>query len=108
MLVVSTLLWGGCVSCEQYFMLGKSHGCCNPDGHCKRKPPSEGKSGALCSQIAFDHQKSIGVQFGLPVTTQTAFELRAPEIVVLAKRRTNRPADPSPPDLHLLHSVFLI
>ena len=108
MLVVSTLLWGGCVSCEQYFMLGQPHGCCNPDGHCKTKSPSKSKSGASCSQIAFDHQKSIDLQFDLPVTTHAAFELPLPEIAVQAQRRANRPADPLPPELNLLHSVFLI
>jgi hypothetical protein len=37
LLLVATLLWGGCVACPQYFQapLAKKS-CCDPAGHCKR------------------------------------------------------------------------
>jgi hypothetical protein len=37
LLLVATLLWGGCVACPQFFqspVVKKS--CCDPAGHCKR------------------------------------------------------------------------
>src|SRR4030095_2022420 len=38
LLVVATFMWGGCVSCEQYFMFpGKQQpSCCNKSGQCER------------------------------------------------------------------------
>src|SRR5215470_19481863 len=37
LVVVATFLWGGCVSCEQYFMFpGKHQPCCNKSGQCER------------------------------------------------------------------------
>jgi hypothetical protein len=39
-LLVSTLLWGGCLSCSQFFMLtaNGSQPCCTPTGQCHRVP----------------------------------------------------------------------
>src|SRR5437764_15078900 len=36
-LLVATLLWGGCVACPQFFQppIAKKS-CCDPAGHCKR------------------------------------------------------------------------
>src|SRR5215510_2950234 len=37
LVVVATFLWGGCVSCEQYFMFpGKHQPCCTKSGQCER------------------------------------------------------------------------
>jgi hypothetical protein len=108
LLLVTTLLWGGCVSCEQYFMFGQPHGCCNPDGHCKRKAPVKDGSGRDCKQIAFDHQKGIDLHFDLPVVTLAKIGLPLRNIEVLTRWRDVLPSDPSPPDLQVLHSIFLI
>ena len=104
-----TLLWGGCVSCEQYFMFGKSHGCCNPDGHCKTKGPGKSNPGRNCTQIAFEHQKGIDLHFDLPVAAATqALALPVRAIELLPRCDDPRVIAPSPPDLQLLHSTFLI
>jgi hypothetical protein len=108
LLLVTTLLWGGCISCEQYFMFGQSHGCCNPDGHCKRKTPVKDGSGRDCKQIAFDHYKGIDLHFDLPVVSLAKIGLPLRNREVLARWRAVLPSDPSPPDLQALHSTFLI
>jgi hypothetical protein len=108
LLLVTTLLWGGCVSCEQYFMFGQSHGCCNPDGHCKKKAPVKSGAGRDCNQIAFNHQKSIDLHFDLPAVTVERIALPVPRTESLRLRRDALPLDPSPPDLQVLHSIFLI
>lgn len=45
-LLVATLLWGGCIACPQFFQppIAKKS-CCDPAGHCKRTKtnPSEQK-----------------------------------------------------------------
>lgn len=104
-----TLLWGGCISCEQYFTFGKSHGCCDADGHCKTKAPSKKNSPRRdCNQIAFDHHKSIDLHFDLPVTTAERIPLRLPRVDVVPRGREALSIDPSPPDLQVLYSTFLI
>jgi hypothetical protein len=107
LLLVTTLIGGGCISCEQYFMFGSSHGCCNPDGHCKTKAPAKNSSGRDCKQIAFDHQKGIDLHFDLPsvAVERIALPLRTVELL---RWHDALPLDPSPPDLQVLHSIFLI
>lgn len=108
LLLLSTVLWGGCVSCEQYFTFGKSHGCCNPDGRCKTKAPTKNNSGRECKQIAFDHHKGINLHFGLPVVAIATISVPAADEDTFWHRYTAVPFDPSPPDFQILHSVFLI
>ncbi|MBV8830489.1 MAG: hypothetical protein JO108_14785 [Acidobacteriaceae bacterium] len=107
-LLVMTLLWGGCISCEQYFMFGQSHGCCNPDGHCKRKAPVKNSRARDCNQIAFDHQKGIDPHFDLPVVAVERIALPVRKVELFPRWRDALPLDPSPPDLQVLHSIFLI
>ena len=109
LLLVTTLVWGGCISCDQYFSFGNSHGCCNPNGHCKRTGPSQ-KSGSdrECKLIAFDKQKPIGVHFALPAVLADAVAPLVASPPALAQSRDAIPADTSPPDLQVLNSVFLV
>lgn len=106
-LLVATLIWGGCISCDQFFMFSGSHNCCNPDGHCK-KEPGKNSSGRECKQIAFDHQKAFDLHFDLPVVAVVKIEL--PIAASETSHYSHRPAliDSSPPDLQIVNSVFLI
>ncbi|SRR5579884_2572899 len=108
LLLVTTVIWGGCLSCEQYFMFGQSHGCCNPDRHCKRKAPVKDNSIRDCKQIAFHHQAGIDLHFDFPLVSGEAIALPAGNMEGLPHWRDVLPIDPSPPDLQLLHSTFLI
>jgi hypothetical protein len=108
LLLVTTLLWGGCISCEQYFMFGQSHGCCSPDGHCKRKAPVKNSPARDCKQLAFDHQKGFDIHFDLPVIAVERIALPVRNVELLSRWRDALPFDPSPPDLQVLHSIFLI
>jgi hypothetical protein len=108
LLLVTTALWGGCVSCEQYFMFHGTKECCNPDGHCKTKASAKSNSGRECSQIAFDHQKSIHLHIDLPVVAVLRVQLPVPAIQTFSRLHDSTPVDPSPPDLQVLHSSFLI
>jgi hypothetical protein len=109
LLLLTTLVWGGCISCEQYFMFGGAKSCCSPDGHCKtKKPPTKQNPGRECSQIAFDHHKSIDHHIELPLIA--VVELAIPELEIESVERWHSvvPIEPSPPDLQVLHSTFLI
>jgi hypothetical protein len=89
-------------------MRGGPHGCCNPDGRCKTKTPGKKGSGAVCNQIAFDHQKTIDLHFDLPGMAVRSIEIPLPRIYYVSGRGEEWRIDPSPPDLQILHSVFLI
>ena len=108
LLVVTTLIWGGCISCEQYFMWPGVKSCCAPDGHCKTKPPTQQDPGRECKQIAFDHQKSVDLHIDLPVVAIVALDLALRTVEPLVALHSTNPVQPSPPDLLVLHSIFLI
>jgi hypothetical protein len=108
LLLLTTLIWGGCISCEQYFMFGGAKSCCAPDGHCKTKSPTQKDSERECKQIAFDHQKSVDLHIDLPMVAVVTVDLPLPSVQSLAAWLDSSAVDPSPPDLQILHSTFLI
>jgi len=83
--------------------------CCGPDGHCKTKTPAQQKdSGRECKQIAFGHQKSVDLHVDLPVLAVVTFELPLRTIQPGAAWGSTTAIEPSPPELQILHSTFLI
>jgi hypothetical protein len=109
LLLLSTLVWGGCISCEQYFMWPGAKGCCAPDGHCKTKnAPAKQDPGRGCKQIAFDHQKSIDHHIDLPVVATAAIDLPIRTVELFPRGDGPNPIKGSPPDLQVRHSIFLI
>jgi hypothetical protein len=108
LLLVITAVWGGCVSCEQFFTLGRSHGCCNPAGNCKRSPGQKGGSERECKLIAFDKQKGIDLHFDLPAVHVERIARSVRWVEVLTTWRDSVPPDSSPPGLQVLNSVFLV
>jgi hypothetical protein len=90
-------------------MFGGAKGCCSPDGHCKtKKPPTKQETGRECNQIAFDHQKTIDHHVDLPVLAAVEINLPLRAIEGLELWHGVNPVEPSPPDLQILHSTFLI
>jgi hypothetical protein len=108
LLLLTTLVGGGCISCEEYFMFGGSKSCCSPDGHCKPKNSPTKETGRECNQNAFEHHGSINHHIELPVvaTVGVEFALRAMEGLDAGHGANS--IEPSPPDLQVLHSIFLI
>jgi hypothetical protein len=82
--------------------------CCSPDGHCKTKTPAPQNSKRECQQIAFDHQKSVDFQIDLPIAAAVQIDLPASAVEAPERWHGTNPIEPSPPDLHVLHSTFLI
>jgi hypothetical protein len=109
LLLVTTLIGGGCISCEQYFMWPGAKTCCAPDGHCKTKTaPVKAGTERECKQIAFDHQKLISLHVELPVIAAVWIAPPAPMMERFPGWQGTKPIEPSPPDLQVLHSTFLI
>jgi hypothetical protein len=109
LLLLTTLMWGGCVSCEQFFMWRGAKGCCGQNGRCKTKQaPAGERAGAPCTQIAYDHEKSNDHPVSLPVVEVRLEPLSTPVLDHLVRHETAEAAGPAPPDLLVLHSTFLI
>src|SRR5215813_10525208 len=66
LVVVATFMWGGCVSCEQYFMFpGKHQPCCNKSGQCERPGKNSPKPEKQdCNRLAF--QRNTPAHVPLP------------------------------------------
>ena len=89
-LVVMTLLWGGCVSCSEFFMFDHSHACCQKDHEC------------VVSTLGDLHAAPAA----LPALE--AAEVLAPVEIAAAAEIVALPPEPLPPDRLALLSTFLI
>jgi hypothetical protein len=99
-LLVAVLLWGGCISCSQYFQFSASHGCCDPVGHCRPTPVSKTCSIQPMHVTALAHCVA-------PDATVASLTL-APPVPLFAALSEVAIVKESPPDLCKLHSVFRI
>ena len=106
-MMVITLMWGGCISCPQFFMFpGVKKSCCTKSGQCER--PTKSAPAKECQRISLELQDATHLLLDLPPAV-TSSDLLAPVAAPLALRRSATPAvEPSPPDLNVLHSTFLI
>lgn len=105
LLLAVALVWGGCVSCSQYFVFASSHGCCNPTGHCGKVPTPNAKE---CRILPVAPAKAVAV--APPVVTAVILPVAAPApaLPVRMEREAFVPTDALPPDLYLHYSVFRI
>lgn len=107
LLLLTTLVWGGCISCEQFFMWPSVKSCCGTNGRCKTKKSPGSQRTRECKQIAFEHQKSFHLDKDVSVLGHASDFLpriaepftRWPRLDVIG---------PSPPDWQALHATFLI
>jgi hypothetical protein len=109
LLLVVTLLWGGCLSCSQYFMFANSRtGCCNPT-HCGKTPTTPASKDCHIQPLALTKTYAASGQPSLRAVAAPALPVEAD----LASAFSTQPLafvplQASPPNLCLLHSVFRI
>ena len=112
LMVVATQMWGGCVSCEQFFMFPVAHrSCCNEAGKCQRPAKQNPKSAKQdCNLLAF--APSAAKQLAAPSISVWKMAITHRDVVHasirVAPRTTDIEVDPSPPDLQALYGTFLI
>ena len=82
--------------------------CCSPHGRCKTPAPASPQKNRECKQIAFDHQKTVDHDIDLPMIAAVKIDPPLPAIESIAGRHGLILVEPSPPDLQVLHSIFLI
>ena len=104
-LLVVTLLWGGCISCPQFFMLQTAEkSCCNKAGQCER--PSKTAPVKECKQMPLEAHSFISLAVDFSADNLFLSAGAAPQ---LTAAHLEAPAGaPSPPDLTILNSSFLI
>lgn len=117
-LVLSTYLWGGCVSCEQFFMVPAAKDDCCKHGKCKRssqsdpKPSQSSEPERSCATMPFSHQDTdttlAAVAPDLPVRIIPADELFSSNDARWQRSPYFDPLSGSPPDLVVLTGSFLI
>jgi len=109
--VLTAFLWGGCISCPQFFMSPVSSGdCCDEAGKCK-EPEGSSDSARDCETMPLEVQRQgHGTAFESVLIPGPAMTLR-PELLRRAPGVALDifpAAEHSPPDLQALHSTFLI
>lgn len=88
--------------------------CCKPNGHCKSTAPaSQEKTTRDCSQIAWDHQESPNLHMQPAVVTLLTIDsllpgAQSPDRWRNMVRHAVSLIKPSPPDLQILNSIFVI
>jgi hypothetical protein len=112
LMVVATFMWGGCVSCEQYFMFpGKHQPCCNKSGQCERPGKTSTKSEKReCNRLPLDrggNAHAVPLPAILPESSTHGIQQFSPPALfrVIAFEVL---LDPSPPNLQALNATFLI
>jgi hypothetical protein len=107
-LMMATLLWGGCVSCPQYFMFPAAKKDCCKAGHCERSKPEKSIPGKECKRMAFGVHGFVEVHAELPTAINPASELVPPAILFSPVVMMPELVEHSPPELQVLNSFFLI
>ena len=113
LLVTVGLLWGGCLSCPQYFMvLAQSpKSCCDPTGECKQKHGHQ-QTRRSCNIL----QAAVNDEKVVDPSVHAAADFIAPPVRMLApvtvppvRGFPDAASDRgSPPDLNLLYSILRV
>lgn len=112
-LLMSSLLWGGCLSCSQFLMLPTTSAqhCCTPTGQCHRVPaPSPISNDCTIQPIALGGiAPDTVLRASLPVADAPApITAHMPVLHLSSGATVLAVATGSLPDLCLLHSVFRV
>lgn len=108
LLLLTTVISGGCISCEQFFMLPGLKSCCGANGHCKTEKSRVPQTGRECKQIAFEHQRSFDLDIHWPLTAVVRLNVLPSMAEPFAGWSRQHLIEPSPPDRQSLYSTFLI
>src|ERR1051325_9559306 len=105
-------MWGGCVSCEQYFMFpGKHQSCCNKSGQCQRPGKTPTKSEKRdCNRLPLNRGDNAHPVPMLAIVPYAVANSVPPAVsaALLRAEYCEAVIEPSPPDRQALHATFLI
>ena len=108
LLLMASYLWGGCISCEQFFMLpGLENHCCKT-AKCN-KPAGSSKAGPVqqdCQKMPLE-QASGSHLIGVAPASAAVHDDSGVQVFQIAKRSLDPIAD-APPDLPILNASLLL
>jgi hypothetical protein len=112
MLLMATLVWGGCVSCPKFFMFSQDEkSCCKKSGECE-KPMKPQPVKEECSKLSFAFGSTDSHELTVSFVALAAVDGIAPAVLPapggLSVDPETGPPRYSPPPLFLKHSAFLI
>ena len=112
MLLMATLVWGGCVSCPKFFMFSQDvKSCCKKSGECE-KPMKPQPVNEECSKLSFAFGSTDSHELTISFVALTAGEVIAPAVTpahtLLSVDPESGPPQYSPPHLFLKNSAFRI
>jgi hypothetical protein len=109
-LMTLTLVWGGCISCRQFFMFPKvEKSCCNKSGQCER--PNKKDPVKECTKMPIDAQGFAAAHADLAIELVTADPIFIQPALVASvyPHDAIMPAvEHPPPELNILLSSFVI
>jgi hypothetical protein len=109
-LLIVTLMWGGCISCPQFFMFPTvEKSCCRKSGQCER--PAKNAPVKECKRMPLEPQGFTSAHAELaaavlPVNSFYLLRVLTPARVVICTETPQ--VEHPPPDLNVLNSTFLI
>src|SRR5262245_29195253 len=112
LLMIVTLLWGGCISCPQFFMFPTAKAeksCCQKNGQCER--PTKSAPAKDCKRLPLEPQGFASAHLELAAAADvldTIIVLPQFDATSLAYHHEITASEHSPPDLNILHATFLI
>ena len=109
LMLLTTLLWGGCISCEEFFMFpGTKSDCCNKSGQCERPGKSQPKTDCNRMPLALQSGAHVDAAPAL-ISVAAASVIAPPEPIIWFRAVTAEMVrEHSPPDLQVLNALFLI
>src|SRR5947207_15163931 len=108
MLLMASYLWGGCISCEQFFMLpGAKSDCCDRN-KCKKSPKQSKPESSRqdCQKMPLE-QASGSHLIGVAPASAAVHDDSGVQVFQIAKRSLDPIAD-APPDLPILNASLLL
>lgn len=110
LLLLVTLMWGGCISCPQFFMVPNAEkSCCDEAGKCKRQS-DEAPQEKECQRMPLEPPSISGAHHTLVAALPTPLPELVPVSLVTADFMDLGllPVEHSPPDIQVLNATFLI
>jgi hypothetical protein len=108
LLMVATLLWGGCVSCSRFFMFPSAKTDCCSKGKCER--PTNSAPQKECNRMPLGLQGATHghAELAMVAVAETVDIAQPPAPIRFAVTQGTPLLEHSPPDLNVLNATFLI
>ena len=111
LLLMVSYLWGGCISCEQFFMLPGSKSDCCDRNKCKKQPKQSNPATQQqdCQKMPLEQGSGAHQHSGIALAAATSSLHIVTEVRLFGVSEvTVDPGTDSPPDLPILNASLLI